>query len=69
MSVCAFNSLPNKEYSNLLIEAAISNSYFSGKNSPVKISYLPTFAYDKAIILAVCLSHIEFVLLILLSIV
>ena len=56
MLVCAFNFLPNKEYSNLLIVAAFSNSSFSCKTSLfVKSSYLPTFPDDKAKMLAVCL--------------
>ena len=46
MSVCAFNSLANGEYSNLFIVAALQ----------VKNSYLVTFPDDKAEILAVCLS-------------
>ena len=57
MSVCFFNSLPNSEYSNLLIVAAVSNKYFSGKAySPVKNSYLPSFPNCKADILTVSLS-------------
>ena len=57
MSVCAFSSLPNGEYSNLFILTAFSNKSFSGKTSlSVKNSYLLTFPYDKAEILAVCLS-------------
>ena len=48
MLLCFFNLLPNGEY---------SNKSFSGKTSlPVKSSYLPTFPYDKAEILAVCVS-------------
>ena len=51
MSICAFYSLPNGEYSNLWISAA-----FSGKTSlPVKNSYLLIFPDDKAEILVVCL--------------
>ena len=63
MSVCAFNSLPNGEYSNLLIAAAFSNNSFFGRTSlPVKKSYLLTFPDDKGEILAVCphLNHTEF---------
>ena len=57
MSVCAFNSLPKDEYSNLFILAAFSGKYFSGKTSlPVKNSYLLTLPDDKAEILTVCLS-------------
>ena len=61
MSVCTFNSLTNREYSNLLIVAPFSNKSFSGKTSlPVKNSYLLTFS-DKAEILAVSLlSHFDF---------
>ena len=55
MSVCAFNSLPNSEYSNLFVVAALSSMSFTGKTSlPVKNSYLLTFPDDKAEILAVC---------------
>ena len=44
MSVCAFNSLPNNEYSNLFILASFSNNSFSGKSSlPVKTSFLLTY--------------------------
>ena len=53
MLVCFFNSLPNGEYSNLLIVAAFCKSYFPAKtSSPVKNSYFPTFPDDKAEILA-----------------
>ena len=53
MSVCFFNSLSNREYSNLLISAAFSTSPFSGRTSlPVKNSYLPTFSDDNAEVLA-----------------
>ena len=52
MLVCAFNFLPNKEYSDLLIVAAFSNCKTS---LFVKSSYLPTFPDDKAEMLAVCL--------------
>ena len=55
MSVCAFNSFPNGEYSNLFNAGAFSSKSFSGKTSlPVKNSYLLTFPDDKAEILAVC---------------
>ena len=33
MPVCFFNSLPDGEYSNLLIVASYSNKYFSDKTS------------------------------------
>ena len=58
MSVCYFNSLPNGEYSDLLITAAFfSNECFSGKTSfRVKNSYLLTFPDDKGEIFAFCLS-------------
>ena len=57
MSACAFNFLPNGEYSNLFIAANFSSKSFSGKTSlPFKNSYLPTFPDDKAEISAVCLS-------------
>ena len=57
MAVCAFNSLPKGEYSNLFNVAVFSSKYFSGKTFlPVKNSYLLTFPDDKAEILAVCLS-------------
>ena len=56
MSVCAFNSLPNGENSNLFIVAAFYSKSFSGKTSlPAKNSYVLTFPDDKAEILAVCL--------------
>ena len=59
MSVCAFNSLPNGEYSNLFVVAAFSSKSCSGKTSlPVKNSYLLTFPDDKAEILAVFLSKL-----------
>ena len=49
MSVCAFNSLPNEEYSNLFIVAAFSNKFFSGKASlPVKNSCLLEFPDNKS---------------------
>ena len=57
MSVFAFSSLPNREYSNLFTEADFYCKSFSGKTSlPVKTSYLLTFPDDKAEMLAVCLS-------------
>ena len=57
MSVCAFNTLPKGEYSNLFTVAAFYSKSFSGKTSlSVKHSYLQTFPDDKAEILAVCLS-------------
>ena len=40
MSVCAFNSLHSREYSNLFNVAAFSSNSFSGKtNLPVKNLY------------------------------
>ena len=49
MSICAFNSLPKGEYSNLFIVVAFYSKSFSGKTSfPVKKSYLPTYPDDKA---------------------
>ena len=58
MSVCAFISLLNDEYSNFSFVAAFCNRSFSGKTSlPVQNSYLLTFPDDKAEILAVCLSE------------
>ena len=57
MSVCFFNSLPNGEYSNLLIVAAFSNKPFSGKTSfPVESSSLPTIPDNNVEILGVYLS-------------
>ena len=57
MPVCAFNSLPNRKYSNLFIVAAFSSKSFSGKTYlPVKNSHLLTLPNDKTEILAVCLS-------------
>ena len=57
MSVCTFNSLPNREYSNLFNVGAFSSNSFSGKTSfPVKNSYLLIFPDAKAEILAVYLS-------------
>ena len=50
MSVCAFNSLHNGEYSKLFIVAAFSTKSFSSK------TYLLTLPDDKAEILAVCQS-------------
>ena len=61
--VCSFNSLPNGEYSNLLIAAAISTKSFPGKTSfLVKNSYLLTFLDDKAETLAVYLSKLYWAL-------
>ena len=55
MSVCFFNSLPNCEYSNHLIVAAISNSPLLDKSSSsAKNPYLLTFPDDKVKMLAVC---------------
>ena len=57
MSVCAFNSFPNGEYSNLFNVAAFSSKSFLGKTSrPVKNSHLLKFPDDKAETLAVCLA-------------
>ena len=53
ISVCAFNHLPNGEYSNLLTVAAFSNKFFF---LTVRNSYLLKFIDYKAEILAVCLS-------------
>ena len=54
MSICAFNSLPNGEYSNIFNATAFSNWSLSGKTSlPVKNSYLLTFPDDNAEILEV----------------
>ena len=59
MLVCPFNSLPNREYSDLLIVAAFSNIPFSGKTSSlVKHLYLTTFPDDKVKTLTVCLSKL-----------
>ena len=56
MSACAFNSLPNGEYSNLFNVTDFSSKSFSGKTLlPVTNSYLLTFPDDTAEILAVCL--------------
>ena len=56
MSVRAYNSLSNGEYSNLFIVAAFSSNSFPGKTSLlVKNSYLLTYPNDKAETLAVCL--------------
>ena len=62
MSVCFFNSLPNSEYSNLLIVVAVSSKYSFGKTiSSVKNSYLASFPNCIADILTVSLSKsIEF---------
>ena len=49
MSLCAFNSLPKGEYSNLFVVAAFSSKSCSGKASfRVKNSYLLTCPDDKA---------------------
>ena len=58
MSVYAFNSLSNGEYSNLFNVAAFSSKTFSSKKTfPVINLYLLTFPDDdEAEILAVCLS-------------
>ena len=49
MSVSAFNSLPNRKYSDFFIVAAFSSKSFTGKTSlPVKNSYLVKFPEDKA---------------------
>ena len=59
MSFCAFNSLPNGEYSNLFVVAAFSSKLFFGETSLlVKNPYLLTFPDKKAEILAVCLSKL-----------
>ena len=53
-----FNSLPNGEYSTLLIAVAFSDSHFSSKiSSPDKNSHLLKFLDNKAEKLAVCLSQ------------
>ena len=60
MSDCAFNSLPNGEYSNLFNAIVFSGKSVSRKKSlPVKNLYLLTFLDDKAKILAVCLSKLH----------
>ena len=57
MSFCAFNFLPEDEYSNLFIAAAFSSKSFSGtKSLPVRNSYPLTFMSDKVEILGDCLS-------------
>ena len=59
MSVCAFNSLSNGEYSYLLIAATFSSKFFLVKTSlPIKNSYLQPFPGDKVEILTVCLSRL-----------
>ena len=59
MSVYFFNTLPNGEYSNLVIVTALANKSFAGKTfSPVNNLYLSTFSDDKAEILAACLSKL-----------
>ena len=56
MSVCFYNSLPNSEYPNLLIVAAVSKKYFCSKiYLPVKNSYLASFPNCIADILTVYL--------------
>ena len=56
MSLCFSNSLPNGDYSNLLIVAAFSSKSFSGKISlTVKNSHLLAIIDETAKILAVCL--------------
>ena len=58
-ATASFSSLPNGEYSNLFIVAAISSKAFSGKTSLlVKNSYLLKFPDDRAEILAVRLSKL-----------
>ena len=61
MSVCFFKSLPNGKNSNVFVVEALLSKYLSGKTSlSVKNSYLPTFLYDEAKMLAfVCLNCIE----------
>ena len=53
MSIFAFNSLRNSEYSNLFFIAAFSDKI----SLPVKNSYLLIFPDDKAEILAAFLSN------------
>ena len=60
MSVCFFNSLPNSEYQDLLIVAAVSKNYFCGKiYLPVKNSHLGSFPNCIADILTVYLFKID----------
>ena len=57
--VCEFSFLSNGHYSNLFNLEVFSGKSFSGETSvPVKISYLLTCLYDKARILAICLSKL-----------
>ena len=57
MSFCAFNSLPNSEYSNPFIAVVFSNKSFSSKTSfPIKNSYLLIFPYNEVKILPFCSS-------------
>ena len=57
MSVCGFHFSSKGKYSNLFIVAAFYSKSFSAKtSSPIRNSNLLTFPYDKAEILAVCLS-------------
>ena len=57
MSVYAYNSLHKSKHSNFCSVAYFFKKSFLGKTSlPVKNSYLLIFPYDKAEILAVCLS-------------
>ena len=59
-----FNSLSNGKYSNIFIEAAFSNKFFSSKTFlAVKNSCLLTFPDSKAEILALCLSTLYWVLI------
>ena len=63
MSVWFCNLLLNREYSNLLTEAAFSNNSFSNKTfSSVKHSYLLAFLHYKAELLVVCLSKLYWTL-------
>ena len=63
ISVRFFNSLPNGEYSDLLIVAAFSNKSFSEETfSSVKNLYLPKFPDDRAKNLAVCLPKLYWAL-------
>ena len=56
---CAFNSLTNREYSNLFNVADFLSKSFSGKMSlTLKNSYLLTFPDAKAEILVLCLSEL-----------
>ena len=59
MSARAFNSLPNREYSNPFNATAFSRGYFSAKSSLTgRNSYLLTFSDDKTEILEVGLSKL-----------